>query len=108
MVRALAQGDYEEAARWLRQDPEDSWDAARLAAELTPFLAAHERVAFDPRARRSDQTVLRGVAPLLWSVQHVLPDPSGENSAYLEGEIDLRGAPLPADAPLVRLIAIHS
>jgi hypothetical protein len=106
-VRALAHGDYEEAASWVRQDPEDPWGAARFAAELAPFLAAHERIRFDPAARRADQTVLRSVAPLLWRVQHVLPDPSGEDSAYLEGEIDLRGeAPL-GDAPLVRLIALR-
>jgi hypothetical protein len=92
---------------WLRQDPEDPWDAARLAAELAPFLAVHERIRFDPAARRADQTVLRSVAPLLWRVQHVLPDPSGENSAYLEGEIDLRGEAAPGDAPLVRLIALQ-
>ena len=107
LVRALAHGDYEEAAGWLRQDPEDPWDAARLAAELAPFLAAHERIRFDPAARRADQTVLRSVAPLLWRVQHVLPDPAGEDSAYLEGEIDLRGEAALGDAPLVRLIALQ-
>jgi len=108
LVRALAHGDHEEALLWLRQDPEDPWDAARLAAELAPFLAIHERVRFDPAARRADQTVLRSVAPLLWRVQHVLPDPSGEDSAYLEGEIDLRGEAAPSDAPLVRLIALQA
>ncbi len=107
LVRALAHGDYEEASRWVRQDPEEPWDAARFAAELAPFLAARERVAFDPRARRADQTVLSSVAPLRWTVQHVLPDPSAENSAYLEGEIDLRGAAAAEGVPLVRLIAIH-
>ena len=107
LVRALAHGDYEEAASWVRQDPEDTWDAARFAAELAPFLAAHRHIRFDPAARRADQTVLRSVAPLLWRVQHVLPDPSGEDSAYLEGEVDLRGAAAPDDAPLVRLLAIR-
>ena len=107
LVRALAHGDYEEAASWVRQDPEDPWDAARFAAELAPFLAVHERIRFDPAARRADQTVLRSVAPLLWRVQHVLPDPSGEDSACLEGEVDLRGAATPDDAPLVRLTALR-
>jgi hypothetical protein len=108
LVRALAHGDYEEAARWVAQDPDEPWDAARFAAALAPFLASHERVRFDPAARRADQTVLRSVAPLHWRVQHVLPDPSGEDSAYLEGEIDLRGEAVAGDAPLVRLLAIHS
>ena len=107
LVRALAHGDYEEAARWVRQEPDDAWDAARFAAELAPFLAAHERVAFDPAARRADQTVLRSVAPLLWRVQHVLPDPAGEGSGYLEGEIDLRGGAGAGEGALVRLLGIH-
>ncbi|MDX1649623.1 MAG: DUF3516 domain-containing protein, partial [Myxococcota bacterium] len=41
LVRLLAQGDYEAAADALQPDPEDPWDAARLAAALAPFLAAH-------------------------------------------------------------------
>ena len=107
LVRALAHGDYEEALRWLRPDPEQPWDTARLSAELAPFLAAHERIRFDPAARRADQTVLHSVAPLLWRVQHVLPDPSGEDSAYLEAEVDLRGESAVGDAPLVRLIGLR-
>jgi hypothetical protein len=107
LVRALAHGDYEEAARWVRQDPEEPWDAARIAAALAPFLAAHGAVAFDPRARRADQTVLRSVAPLRWTVQHVLPDPAGEGSGYLEGEVDLRGGAGAVDGALVRLLGFH-
>jgi hypothetical protein len=107
LVRALAGADYEEAERWVRPEPEAPWDAARFEALLAPFLAEHERVAFDPGAHRADRTVLRSVAPLRWTVQHVLPDPSGENSGYLEGEIDLREVADP-NAPLVRLMAIHA
>jgi hypothetical protein len=107
LVRALAGGDYEEAERWVRPEPDAPWDAARFETLLAPFLAEHEQVAFDPGAHRADRTVLRSVAPLRWTVQHVLPDPSGENSGYLEGEIDLREAADP-NAPLVRLLAIHA
>jgi hypothetical protein len=107
LVRALADADYEEAARWVRPDPDDAWDAARFRAALAPFLAEHERIVFDAAARRADRTVLRSVAPLHWTVQHVLPDPAGENTGYLEGEIDLRGD-ADADAPLVRLLALHA
>ena len=107
LVRALAHGDYEEAARWVRQGEDEPWDAARFAAELAPFLAVHERVAFDPAARRADQTVLKSVAPLVFRVQHVLPDPAGEGTGYLEGEIDLRGGAAESESALVRLLAIH-
>ncbi|MGH7289426.1 MAG: DUF3516 domain-containing protein, partial [Myxococcota bacterium] len=106
LVRALAAGDFEEAARCVRQDPQDPWDAARFASELTPFLAAHERVRFEPAARRADQTVLHSVAPLLWRVQQVLPDASGDDSWCLEGAIDLRGEP-DTEGPLVQIRGIH-
>ena len=36
----------------------------------------------------------------------VLPDPSGDDTWCLEGEIDLRGERDP-EAPLVRLVGIH-
>ena len=107
LVRALALGDYEEAARWVRPEPEAPWDASRFAAALAPFLAAHGRVHFDPRARGADQTVLRSIAPLRFHVQHVLPDPEGEDTGYLEGEIDLRGGAAAGEGALVRLLGIH-
>jgi hypothetical protein len=107
LVRALAHGDYEDAARWVRQDPEEPWDAARFAAELAPFLDAHGGIAFEPRSIRADHTVLRPIAPLRWAVQHVLPDPTGDDSGYLEGEVDLRGGAAADDGALVRLRGIH-
>ena len=58
-------------------------------------------------AHRADRTVLKSVAPLRWTVQQVLPDPAGENTGYLEGEIDLRERTDP-NLPLVRLLAIHA
>jgi hypothetical protein len=107
LVRALAHADYEDAARWVQPEPESPWDAARFAAALEPFLAAHGAIAFDPRAIRAEHTVLRPIAPLRWAVQHVLPDPAGDGSGYLEGEIDLRGGAAAGEGPLVRLRGIH-
>jgi hypothetical protein len=102
LVRALAEGDYEEAARWVRQEPDDPWDAARFARELAPFLADHERIAFDPEARKAHHAVLKPTGPRTYDVAQSLLDPQGESLWALHGEIDLRGERAP-DGPLVRL-----
>jgi hypothetical protein len=102
LVRALAEGDYEEAARWVRQDPDDAWDAARFERELAPFLAEHGRVSFHAEARKAHYAVLKPTGPRTWDVTQSILDPTGDESWALEGEIDLRGEKAP-EGPLVRL-----
>ena len=102
LVRALADADYEEAARWVREEPGDPWDAARFARELAPFLAEYGGIAFDPEARKAHYAVLKPSGPRTWDVAQALLDPRGDNLWALHGEIDLRGEKAP-EGPLVRL-----
>jgi hypothetical protein len=102
LVGALADADYEEAARWVRQDPDDPWGAERFARELAPFLAEYGRVAFDPEARKAHYAVLTSTGPRSWDVAQALLDPRGDNLWALHGEIDLQGEKAP-EGPLVRL-----
>jgi len=102
LVRALSERDYEEATRWVRQDPEDPWDAARFAEALAPFHHEHERILFDPGARQAHRTAIRQTAPRVWEVQQVLADPKGDDIWSVQGEIDLTGETVP-DHPLVRV-----
>jgi hypothetical protein len=102
LVRALAEGDYEEAARWVRQEPDDPWDAARFERELAPFLAEYGRVSFTAEARRAHYAVLKPTGPRTWDVSQVLLDPRGDNLWALSGEIDLSSEKAP-EGPLVRL-----
>jgi len=102
LVRALAEGDYEEAARWVRQDPADPWDAARFERELAPFLAEYGRVSFHAEARKAHYAVLKSTGPRTWDVSQALLDPRGDELWALEGEIDLREEKAP-EGPLVRL-----
>jgi hypothetical protein len=102
LLRALAEGDYEEAARWVRQDPDDPWDAARFERELAPFLAEYGRVSFSAEARRAHFAVLKSTGPRTWDVAQTLLDPRGDNLWALSGEIDLTGDKAP-EGPLVRL-----
>ena len=105
LVAALAEGDYEEAARCVGQDPDDPWDAARFERELAPFLAEHERIVFDPEARKAHWAVLKATGPRQFEVAQVLLDPAGENLWAVHGEVDLRGEKDPEE-PLVRVVRI--
>lgn len=107
LVRALSERDYEEAARWVRQDPDDPWGADRFAEALAPFHDEYERILFDPGARQAHRTAIRQTGPRIWEVQQVLADPQGDDIWSLQGEIDLRGD-VPQDTPLVRVRGIRT
>ena len=102
LVRALSERNYEEAARWVRQDPGDPWDALRFAEALAPFHGEYERILFDPGARQAHRTLIRQTAPRIWEVEQVLADPRGDDIWSVKGEIDLTGETSP-DHPLVRV-----
>jgi superfamily II RNA helicase len=106
-VAALAHGDYEDAALFLHPDPEDAWDAQRLATALAPFLAEYGRIELTPEARRAHWTHLAPKGERRWDVAQVLLDPQGDHLWALHGEIDLRTERDP-EAPLVRLRRIGS
>jgi hypothetical protein len=107
LVRALAEGDYEEAARWVRQDPDDPWDAARLARELAPLVAERGGIAFDPEARKAHYAVLKASGPRTFEVMQALLDAHGDELGAIHGEIDLRAGGAP-EGPLVRVRRIGS
>jgi hypothetical protein len=105
LVAALAEGDYEEAARSVRQDPDEPWDAARFERELAPFLAEHGHIVFDPEARKAHYAVLNATGPGRYEVAQALHDPEGDNLWAVHGEVDLRGEMDPEE-PLVRVLRI--
>jgi superfamily II RNA helicase len=102
LVQALADGDYEEAARCVRHDPDDPFDAARFERELAPLLAEHGPIVFDPEARRAHYAVLKPAGPRRFEVVQALLDATGENLWAIHGEVDLRGEKDP-EQPLVRV-----
>jgi superfamily II RNA helicase len=102
LVRALSEGDYEEAARWVVQPRDDPWPPERFESALAAFFAEHERIVFEPRARQAHHTQLQRNGPRDYRVVQVLVDPEGANLWCLEGEILLDGEEIP-DGPLLRL-----
>ncbi|NWG72867.1 MAG: DUF3516 domain-containing protein, partial [Parvularculaceae bacterium] len=105
-VQALAEGEYEEAARSIRQGESEAWDGVRLAAEVRHYQGAHGEIRFDPARVRGHHTTVKGIAPRVFRAQHALLDAEGEEQGFVEGEVDLREARDP-EGPLVRLLGIR-
>lgn len=103
LVRALAEGDYEEAVRCVHPSAvAEGWDASRFEAGMAPFLEEHERVLWTPDARNARYSVLKPNGPRVYEASQVLLDPEGDNDWCLEGEIDIHEDP-PPDEPLFRI-----
>ncbi|MFI5320454.1 MAG: DEAD/DEAH box helicase [Myxococcota bacterium] len=107
LVHALADGDYDAAARSILQSEDDAWDAARLEAEARAYLAQHGELRFDPALVRGHHTSVQSVAPRIFRAQHSLLGADGDERGFVEGEIDLREAREP-EGPLVRLLGIRA
>ncbi len=105
MVAALAAADYEEAARCVRQDPEDPWDAARLQRALAPYLEEYESIDFTPRARLAEYTQIERAGPTRWRATQTLLDPADDRFWHLEAEVELPDD-LESGAPLLQLTGL--
>jgi hypothetical protein len=107
LLHALAQRDWEEAARCIHTEPADPWDPERLREALEPFWAAHGALRFDHRARLAEFISIRRRGPREWSVIQRLLDPAEESDWSFEAEVDLRGVTEP-EGPLLRLVRLGS
>ncbi|TNF36807.1 MAG: DUF3516 domain-containing protein [Deltaproteobacteria bacterium] len=105
LVKALSEGDWEEAAASVAQREDDPWDAERFEAALAPFLEEHGRLVFDHSARLTDKTQVTPDGKHRWKVSQVLVDPSEENLWGIRGEIDLTADTAP-DGPMITLVDI--
>jgi hypothetical protein len=105
LVRALAAGQFDEAAAGLRQDPDDPqtvWSAERFEEALAPFLEEYTQIVFTPEARQANYTRMEETGPRQWRITQVLLDPQGDHLWHLAGDIDLT-AGQSLDGALVRL-----
>jgi len=106
LVKALAVGDYEEAAASIRQpadtDSPEYWRDTRLIDTMNRFYAEHEQLIFDHRARLSEYTHIKEVAPRVWEVQQTLLDSDEENLWAIGALVDMSD-PEEMEGPLLRL-----
>ncbi|MCC6621518.1 MAG: DUF3516 domain-containing protein [Deltaproteobacteria bacterium] len=112
LVKALSQGDLEEAVALVKQDEADPWTAERFARALEP-IEVLGGVRFDHVARLADKTQIRAEGRHMFVVRQTLlarrdemegqGDEAGEPERWtLEGVIDLRSDPAPV-GPMVSL-----
>ncbi|HXX49650.1 MAG TPA: DUF3516 domain-containing protein, partial [Myxococcota bacterium] len=102
LVRALAESDWEEAARCVRSDPDEPWTAERFERTLQPFRAEYGEIVFTPRARASEWTRLEPDGPRRWRATQVLLDRADDDLWCVEATVDLSGERDPV-GPLLRL-----
>lgn len=102
LVQALAERDWDEAARCVRQDPDDPWEPRRFYDALAPFFTDYGEILTTPDARRADRTTIRKVGPRTWDVMQTLVDPQGDEDWCLFGYVDLTEETAP-EGPIVRI-----
>lgn len=104
LVRALAEGDYEQAAAsvWQGADAETTWAAQHFEEALAPFLREYEKLLFNHEARQTQNTRITSTGPRLWEITQVLLDPQGDAFWFLRAEVDLR-QPENFEGPLLRM-----
>jgi len=106
LLGALAKRDFDEAKASLRDGAD--WSAEKLAAELAPYLAEHEKIVVTPQARSPRMTTVSKLDGRIWDAQQTLVDPQGDEDFGILVRIDL-SEPIAAgqeNAPLIELVRI--
>ncbi|MEM6290769.1 MAG: DUF3516 domain-containing protein [Myxococcota bacterium] len=108
LVKALAAGDFEEAALSSRST-EPAWTSDRFEEALAPCLEEIGSLVFDHRARMSHLTHVDAVSERIWVVQQTLCNEDGDTMWMVEAQVDLpvptHDAPVP-DGPLIALTRV--
>jgi len=105
LVRALADGDHAEAARWTRPNADDPWPPERFERAMAAYWDDHGELLVAPRTRRREHTQLRQTDARVWLVRQVLVDADGANDWAVSGRVDLRSDLDPA-GPIVEVFDI--
>jgi hypothetical protein len=108
LLGALSRRDFDEARAALRDDETANWTPERLAAEIAPYFAEHEKIIVTPLARSPRMSTISEVAPRIWEAQQMIVDPAGDEDFAIHARIDLSEALLPGqeNAPLIELVRI--
>jgi superfamily II RNA helicase len=100
LLKAIAEKAWDDALACLA--PGHDWTAESIAAEASPYFAAHKRIVLTPEARRPSMAVVRSDAPGRWEARQKILSPDGEADWMLDCSATLAPGPL-ADAPLLAL-----
>ena len=108
LLGALARRDFDEAQAALRDGQDAAWTAERLAAEIAPYFAEHDKIVVTPLARSPRKTTLAAAGPRIWEAQQTIVDPNGDEDWAIHARIDLTEplAPGQENAPLIELVRV--
>ncbi len=103
LAKALAEGDFEEAAAGLHLDDEsdEAWDAATFEQKVREISEQAGPLRFDHSSRLADKTTMREQVTGLFVVTQRLVCEDEDADVVFEAEIDLREDPSPL-GPLLR------
>lgn len=117
-VRALANGDYEEALLLIRPlEGTQTWSSVSLEAALCPYIEQYGGITFNHRARMSEHTVMGLEEPHRWRVtQTLIDEPAAplhdleelaepDNATFLHCVVDLRDNTDPS-GPVLTLLKV--
>ncbi len=93
LVRALARGEWLEAARVLGAEDAgaETRESARIEREMAPYVQDHQGIRTDPEAR-APKHLHTEEGETTWRVKQTLLDPEGDNDWFVEATIDLARA----------------
>jgi superfamily II RNA helicase len=112
-IRNLADGAWEDAARWTAEAAEgisvaegetlEPWTPERIQSAMASYFDEHEAIRLDPEARNARHThVTPARDGRTWVVQQILVDPEGLNDWMAELRVDL-AATRQAGRPVMEL-----
>jgi ribonuclease P protein component len=106
LSRALARGDWQEAAASVRQDGEHGWTPERFEAAISGFSQRFGRLVFDHRTRLADKLAIHPDGPRRWSVAQVLVDDEGLSDEAIHAEVDLGADAADPSGPLLTMLRL--
>ncbi len=106
LSRALARGDWKEAAASVRQDGDHGWSPEQFEAGIADFTDLFGPPVFDHRARLSDKLAIHADGPRRWSVTQVLVDEEGVSDHAIHAEVDLGADAADPSGPLLTMLRL--
>lgn len=89
LLKSLAVRNYEDACELVRHPAEAPWTADRFARCMAPYYAEHAFVDVSPKARHTQNTIIREAGERRWEVLHKIVDPEEDEDWVIQGIVDL-------------------
>lgn len=107
LLGSLARREYAEALLVICNEPQDTWNEAKLERALAPFYEEHDKIVFDHAARSPTLTLIEETESLCYRVRQVISDPAEHNDWFIEAIVDMNQVSSASDK-LLKLESIGS